>query len=166
MRGLALVLLLAGCGREAPEQPAPSFRDAGAPIGSAVGVTPEGLAGEWVVSAAFPGRLGLTYAVPGALLLVETTPGGTGQWTFDPVGEAWVVIGARSTAPGRYALGWPGLSEVWILWADADLRTAVVGTPDGTFGWIMDRPGEASPDRTNAAREMLDFNGYVVSALR
>ena len=50
--------------------------------------------------------------------------------------------------------------ELWVLWVDDDFRTAVIGTPDGRFGWIMDRPGQASRDRTRAAREILDFNGY------
>ncbi len=65
--------------------------------------------------------------------------------------------------PGRWASG--EVPELWILWVDDDFRTAVIGTPDGSLGWIMDRPGQASPDRTAAAREVLDWSGYDLGRL-
>ena len=58
-----------------------------------------------------------------------------------------------------------GEAEFWVLWVDDDFRTAVIGSPTGQFGWIMDRPGAASADRTRAAREILDFSGYDLGRL-
>ena len=164
-RALLLAALLAACGRDAPLPPASSFREAGSLIASTTRGGPADMAGEWVVAAAFAGSTLGGYAVPGAAVRIAAGPDGAGSWTFDPLGEAFVTLGARATGPGRYALVGPSLSNVWILWVDDDFRTAAVGTPDGTFGWIMDRPGEASPDRARAAREMLDFNGYDVGRL-
>jgi apolipoprotein D and lipocalin family protein len=70
---------------------------------------------------------------------------------------------AANSLPGRLAV--EGSPEFWVLWVDDDFRTAVVGTPDGSLGWIMDRPGQASPDRTRAAREVLEWSGYDLGRL-
>lgn len=53
----------------------------------------------------------------------------------------------------------------WLLWADADLRTLVLGTPGGSFGFILNRGGPLPPDRLTAAREILDWNGYDITRL-
>ncbi|PLL10777.1 lipocalin [Tabrizicola sp. TH137] len=53
----------------------------------------------------------------------------------------------------------------WLLWADADLRTLVLGTPDGSFGFILNRGGPLPPDRLTAARDILDWNGYDITRL-
>ena len=156
-RALALALLLAACGREAPP-PTPaaevaSFRAAGAPIASTTRGTPADLAGDWVVSAAYPGA---PLAAGGTAVTVTPGPGPSAVWAFPDQTVATVL-----TAPGRYE----GRARLWVLWVDDDFRTAAVGTPDGRFGWIMDRPGSASPDRTEAARRMLQFNGYDLARL-
>ncbi|OZA12383.1 MAG: hypothetical protein B7Y02_07410 [Rhodobacterales bacterium 17-64-5] len=48
---------------------------------------------------------------------------------------------------------------------DEGYRTLAIGTPDGSFGFVLDR-GPAAADRMTAARQIFDFNGYDVSALR
>lgn len=53
----------------------------------------------------------------------------------------------------------------WLLWADTDLRTLVLGTPDGSFGFILNRGGPLPPDRLTAARDILDWNGYDTTRL-
>ncbi|MBP1807558.1 lipocalin family protein [Rubellimicrobium aerolatum] len=151
MRGIGIVLLLglAACGRGAVEEVAApvSYRAPGALIASTTRGGPSDLGGDWVVSQATPGGP----VAPGTR--VGVTPTGTGA--------VWRLGGAEVatalTGPGRYS---GGGREIWVVWVDDDFRTAAVGTPDGSFGWVMDRPGAASPDRTAAAREMLDFNGY------
>ncbi|MEP4199028.1 MAG: lipocalin family protein [Aliishimia sp.] len=60
----------------------------------------------------------------------------------------------------------PGQREFWVLWVDADFRTAAVGTPDGRFGYILDRQKTGGADRIKAARDILDFNGYDVTQLQ
>lgn len=56
--------------------------------------------------------------------------------------------------------------ELWVLWVDEGFRTAVIGNPAGTFAWIIDRAPKGGADRIKAAREILDFNGYNVRALK
>jgi apolipoprotein D and lipocalin family protein len=159
----ALPLALAACARapEAPPPAAPSFREAGAPIASTTRGGLGDLAGDWVISAAVPGP---GPAAPGARV------------TVIPVAAAaatWLIAGPGGTASDLYVTAVPGRHvpqgggpELWVLWVDDGFRTAAVGTPDGSLGWVMDRPGAASPDRALAAREMLDFNGYDTGALR
>lgn len=53
----------------------------------------------------------------------------------------------------------------WVLWADTDLRTLVIGTPDGSFGFILNRNAPLTPDRLAAAKQVLVFNGYDTSRL-
>lgn len=154
-RALAAFLVLAACGREAPPPaPAASFRAAGAPIASTTRGGPADLAGDWVVSAAYPGA---PLALPRTTVTVAPGPGSSAVWTFGTGAEVATVL----TAPGRYE----GDVRLWVLWVDDGFRTAVVGTPDGRFGWVMDRPGLASPDRAEAARRMLQFNGYDLARL-
>ena len=56
--------------------------------------------------------------------------------------------------------------RLWVLWVDEGFRTAVIGNPEGTFAWIIDRSQKGGADRITAAREILDFNGYDVSQLK
>ena len=72
------------------------------------------------------------------------------------------------TGPGRFTMRRDGVNaEHWVLWVDADFRTAVIGSPTGQFGWIMEKgTGAPSPDRIKAARDVLDFGGFDLSQLR
>ena len=156
MAAFGLLALLAACASEAPppvSPPAVSFREAGTMIASTTRGGVGDMAGEWVVSQAFPGG---AFAAPGMRVTITMGTDMNASWAFGATEVSTVLV-----APGRYE----GTARLWVLWVDDDFRTAVVGTPDGSFGWIMDRPGEASPDRTEAARRMLAFNGYDLSRL-
>lgn len=74
----------------------------------------------------------------------------------------------RPRGQGRFSVTMPSgeARDFWVLWVDEGFRTAVLGNPDGTFGWIVDRSTTGGADRIAAAREILDFNGYDVSRLR
>ena len=50
--------------------------------------------------------------------------------------------------------------EESAFFVELDLRTLVIGTPDGSFGFILNRGGPLPSDRLAAAREILDWNGY------
>ena len=163
MKRLALLALLAvaACAREAPapEPAAVSFRDQGVPIGSTTRGTLGDLGGDWVIAQAYPG---LPFVAPGMRLRVQPGPEGRTLLRFEGR-EGVRDLVAASPLPGRLAV--EGGPELWVLWVDDDFRTAVVGTPDGSLGWIMDRPGQASPDRTRAAREVLEWSGYDLGRL-
>lgn len=80
---------------------------------------------------------------------------------------------AQITAPGKISLfhtppsGREVAYDLWVLWVDDGFRTAVIGTPDGSLGWIMDRKGRKgiSEDRLTAAKEILEWAGYDLSRL-
>lgn len=73
----------------------------------------------------------------------------------------------KQPAPGRISVGTPPFdTQYWVLWVDADYRTAAIGTPSGSFGWIIDRSRSGGEDRIKAARDVLGFNGYTLSRLR
>lgn len=134
---LALALVaLAGCTVTAPVPP--GGRNPAAPISSQVNVTPARLAGKWVMRVTWPGA----GAAPGRALVVDA--------------------GAlRQTGPGRFRIG--DGPEWWVMWLDADNRTAAIGTPGGAFGWIMDRAPKGGADRIRAAKEIMQWMGYDMS---
>lgn len=77
-------------------------------------------------------------------------------------------LASHGNRAGRYALRDPsGTADrtLWVLWVDDGFRTAAVGTPDGRWGWILDRSTSGGADRIAAAREVLDFNGYDLTHL-
>jgi apolipoprotein D and lipocalin family protein len=155
------LLLLAGC---AAAPPALVMRDPGVPVRALAAFDLTRLAGDWAEVAHLappgaapcaPGRLSVR--VEGGALRLD------GRLCL---GGASRPVAARAVpvAPGRLALaGQP--EDWWLIWADDSARTAVLAAPSGAFAVVLDR-GRIAPDRLRAAREVLAFNGYAVSALR
>lgn len=150
MRSLILPLVLAGCA-------AAGSRDAATPMNSIVAFDPAQFAGRWHVVEAIPGTA-------------------CGAFDYSPSGDGLAVTGycsggvqrgtARLTGPGRLTQTLGGDSEeLWVLWVDADYRTAVIGTPSGRVGLVMNRTPAIPPDRLKAARDVMDWNGYDVARL-
>jgi apolipoprotein D and lipocalin family protein len=155
---LLVLLALGACVSPAPA-PQGSFRAASAPIWSSAQLDPARLTGEWRQIAGFgapagcrPG--GVTISGSGAL---------TAAFRLCASGREWKG-GGRMTATGAGRFDLAG-QPWWVLWADADYRTLVIGTPDGSFGFVLDRSARAAPDRLRAAREILDWNGYDTTRL-
>lgn len=152
MRGSVTILLLAAC---APKPlPEVSFRDTSRPVYSIAAFDPARINGRWVQVAGFGGRCsGGTMAIGTvthyALCLPNGVRTGDGAMT--------------ATTPGRFDL--PGLGPFWVLWADADDRTLVIGAPQGRYGFILNRDANLPADRLTAARDILRFNGYDVAKL-
>ena len=155
---IVVFLTLAAC---APPRPpaAVAFRTAGAPIYSSAVLELPRLSGPWVQVAAFapggkaacgPGMADFTAdAMRWDLCLSEGRHSGT----------APLVPGK----PGRFAVD--GLGDLWVLWADGDYRTLVIGTPSGQFGFVLNRDAVLPADRLNAVRDILRFNGYRIADL-
>ena len=59
-----------------------------------------------------------------------------------------------------------GQQPWWVLWADTDYRTLVIGTPSGAFGFVLNRGGLLPEDRLRSAREVLAWNRYDLALLR
>ncbi|MEC7764101.1 MAG: lipocalin [Pseudomonadota bacterium] len=55
---------------------------------------------------------------------------------------------------------------LYVLWADADDRTVVLGRPDHSFGVILNKGAGISPDRLAAARDVMEWNGYDLGTLQ
>jgi apolipoprotein D and lipocalin family protein len=159
---LALTLLLAGCGGSGPPTEA-AFRSADVPIWSAAAFAPAQIAGRWQQVAAYQATPdGKCQA--GALEFQPASGGLAVEGTLCLNGAARKVSGiAQPVGPGRLAL--QGEEDWWILWVDSGYRTLAIGTPSGSFGFVLDR-GTAAPDRLAAAREVFDFNGYAAGAFR
>ncbi|MEM6739567.1 MAG: lipocalin family protein [Pseudomonadota bacterium] len=107
--------------------------------------------GEWRRVAAFsasflaPACPSIRFVREGAGLRVALCGTGRGEfYAVDPLGRL-----TQGSGP-----------PLWVLWVDEGFRTAVIGTPDGSFGWILERTGSVEQDRLAAAREILAFNGY------
>ncbi len=163
---LPLLLLLAACGPQAIR--IDGFRSTG-PIYSNAVLDLSTLTGRWTQAASFSAA-GSPACAPGA---AEFTGSPTGLMLTARLclnGSTLAYRGPLAvTGPGRLTPAAPAPRpldrEWWVLWADTDLRTLVIGTPDGSFGFILNRGGALPPDRLVAAREILDWNGYDLGRL-
>lgn len=169
---ILLLTLLAACAakRDLPE----SYRDIDKPMYSNAVLDPAGLEGEWRQVAAFAPEAG--GCAPGGVIF------GAPEGGAIPLAADLCLGGKRQSLRGRAALPVPGRmipegvgskavsngigQPWWIVWADTDLRTLVIGTPSGEMGFILNRDGALPSDRLKAAREILDWNGYDLDRLQ
>lgn len=160
-------LLLAAC---ATAPTGPDYRDTGQPLSVTTRSDHARLSGDWVLRATTPPTPDMA-----GLVAVGYNPGETDTFTFTrkicDAGAACeirrVTRPATVLGPNRWRLSGPsGDLEIWVVWVDEGYRTAAIGTPDGSFGWVLDRAPTGGSDRITAAREILEFNGYDEGALR
>lgn len=152
-RTLLLLPLLAAC---QPPEPVAGLRNPSIPIRSLAIFEQSSLSGTWSEVEGHPLRSG---CVAGALVFAPDGLATDGTGCFLPLaGRTALTV----TGPGRFT----GRGrEFWVLWADADRRTAVIGTPDGSFAAVLNRDPVIPEDRLVAARRVLEFNGYDTSRL-
>lgn len=166
---LALLLILAAClAACAPPPELASYRRVDANIYSRAAFDPAQMAGSWHEVAGFydPAVSGCSVG----LTKVAALPGGGLRLGFDQCAGlgARTVEAARAGAAGRFRPALKGrLAEPWwVLWVDEDYRAMLIGTPSGHFGAILSRTLPMRPDLFEAARQILDFNGYDLARLR
>lgn len=165
------LLVLAAC---LPQKDAgDTYRNPDAPIASTTRLEVARFLGEWHVVARVgaPGDPAAT--TPAVLNFMQTGPVLTQRQRFYTCND-WECVFHDMSGPVH--LSGPGRiagdvrfrkAEMWVLWVDDGFRTAVVGEPEGRFGWIMEKGGgKPSADRLKAAREVLAFNGYNLSRLQ
>lgn len=159
-RIILLALLLASCAKPAPQVTA--FRNPEVPIYSNAVMDMQGITGNWAQAATFAAT---DDCRTGAVLIAQGRGGLMAQGTLCLGGVATDVTGPLViVGPGRLrAVTGP---DWWVVWADTALRTLAIGTPDGRFGFIIDRTGGLPDDRLQAARQVFDFNGYAVARLQ
>lgn len=157
-----LCLVLAACGS--------TYRDRDVAITSMAVFDPAQYAGLWYEVASYPVPFQAGCSNTQADYRV------TGEGTLS-VRNACLRNGALSVIEGTATVSGPGRLKVrldgvpfpadyWVLWVDEGYRTAVVGTPSGRAGWVLNREPAIPADRLAAAEEVLRFNGYDVSQLR
>ena len=150
-----LALLLAAC-VQGPATVA-AFRPAKAPIWSSAAFNMARIEGRWTRVASFAAGEAPGCQAGGAEF--SRGPGGmqiAGRLCLN--GREVAVSGPlRMVGPGRMAV--PGMADWWVIWVDSGYRTLAVGTPDGTFGFVLDQ-GQIGRDRLIAASEVFEFNGY------
>jgi apolipoprotein D and lipocalin family protein len=159
-RLILLALLLVACATPAPQITA--FRKAATPIYSNAVMDMNGLPGTWAQAASFAA----TGDCRSGVVQISQTAGGLvasghlclGGVDTDVTGPLQIVSTGR-LQPAQGAV-W------WVVWADTALRSLAIGTPDGRFGFILDRTGGLPADRLEAARQVFDFNGYAVAYLQ
>lgn len=163
---LTLILLLAAC--TPPATRMDGFRKQG-PIYSNAVLDLGTLSGSWKQVAAFsaaaspgcdPGGVEIGTGTRGLMLSGRLCLNGANLSYRGPM----AVTGPGRLTPAARAPR-PLDREWWVLWADADLRTLVIGTADGSFGFILNRGGGLPSDRLIAAHDILDWNGYDVARL-
>lgn len=156
---LPLALALMGCAQGAASQgSAQGFRMAAAPIYSTAALPVARMLGTWRQVAGFGAPAPCTTAPS----LQITAEGGSATARYDlcfgPHRRTGAGALASGGAQGRYRL--PNLNApIWVLWMDENNRSAVLGTPDGSFGMILSKD-PIPKDRLRAAREVLAWNGY------
>ncbi len=156
-----LCLLLVACGS--------GYRDRSVAISSMAVFDPERYAGTWYEVARFPTpfQSGCTNTSAEYRIVSDTELSVKNSCLRN--GTQSVIEGrAKVFGPGRLKVrleGVPVAAEYWVLWVDEGYRTAVVGTPSGRAGWILNRDPAIPADRLAAAEEVLRFNGYDVSQL-
>ncbi len=166
------MLLLAGCATQDSGGFFSVYRDTDAPIASKAVFEPDRYAGLWYEVARYPvpfeaGCVGVTaeYGLREdgllSVLNICRNPDGSERSRIEGTAE---IVG-----PGRLKVRFPSVpfvaADYWVLWTDETYRTAVVGAPNGRSGWILNRDPQIPPDRLNAARAILKFNGYDLSRL-
>ena len=137
------------------------------PITSIVFFDPARFAGDWHEVAAF--RPAGAPPCSGARSRYAPNPDGsltlTEQSCARPDGAARRAT-AVLTEPGRLTVtAGRDTDTYWILWVDDGYRTAVIGMPSGKLGFILNRDAVIAPDRLQAAREILEWNGYDLGRL-
>lgn len=154
-------LLLAACVAAPTTVMVGRYRPAEAAIYSSAVLEPARLAGRWQQVAGF----GATGCPPGVVEISRADNGLQISYRLCQAGGLAQGQGVmQPDGPGRFGVpGQPG--PWWVLWADGDYRTLVIGTPNGRLGFILNR-GAISADRLVAAREILDWNGYDLRQLR
>ena len=148
----------------------PEYRDTDVPISSMATFDAAAYAGTWYEIASFP----VPFQSGCRNTTAIYTPSGNGTLNVlnacdTDDGPKTIAGTARIDGPGRLEIrlqGVPIAADYWVLWVDTDYRTAVVGTPAGRSGWILNREPVIPADRLKAARDILAFNGYDISQLQ
>ena len=151
---LAAVALLAACGGPEGRDADTGYRNPAVTLAGTTRFDAARFAGDWRALACLgPGATRERYAL---------TPDGRLLREADGTVRAFRMTGHGVLRAGE---GAEAAQTLVVMWVDDGFRTAVLGDAEGRWAAILNRGAEA-PDRTAAAREILDFNGWDLARLR
>ena len=158
--GALLMGGLVACAPVPTDPPATSditFRNPSANIGATTRFDPVRFAGDWHVVARF-------------VETGETAAHDVIAVTYQRGKDRIVIVaseGAQTYAYDGTAVLRPKQGEPLIaMWVDEGFRTAVLGTPSGRVGYILDRKPNSRKGRLKAATEILKFYGWDTGRLK
>ena len=158
--GALLVGGLVACAPVPADPPATSditFRNSSANIGATTRFDPVRFAGDWHVVARF-------------VETGETAAHDVIAVTYQRGKDRIVIVaseGAQTYAYDGTAVLRPKQGEPLIaMWVDEGFRTAVLGTPSGRVGYILDRKPNPRKGRLKATTEILKFYGWDTGRLK
>tara|TARA_B110001469_G_scaffold15320_1_gene15503 strand:+ start:78 stop:611 length:534 start_codon:yes stop_codon:yes gene_type:complete len=158
--GALLMGGLVACAPVPADPPATSditFRNSSANIGATTRFDPVRFAGDWHVVARF-------------VETGETAAHDVIAVTYQRGKDRIVIVaseGAQTYAYDGTAVLRPKQGEPLIaMWVDEGFRTAVLGTPSGRVGYILDRKPNPRKGRLKAATEILKFYGWDTGRLK
>lgn len=163
MRALAIVAVLGLAACDLTPLPAPDgLRASDAQISSSLRYNADTFEGNWhlIEVAGVPPFGDVLVLTNNSGMLLSSDVRSDLPPGVEPFPDFWAPTG-----PGRLVREASG-EAIWVLWVDEDVRTAVLGNPEGSFAAILNRTARLRGDRLRAAREILAFNGYDLDALR
>jgi apolipoprotein D and lipocalin family protein len=155
MYRLIALVLLAACVAAPKPVAVGRYRAPDAPIYSNAVMESARLVGNWTQVAAFGGEAcsagsaEISRVANGLQIKYRLCESGVDMQGAGPMVAENIGRFAVPNQPGPW----------WVLWADADYRTLVIGTPNGRLGFILNR-GPFPSDRLKAARDIFEWNGY------
>lgn len=160
LRGILLwvALGLAGC------VPAGSYRNSDSVISSKAVLDLPRMRGEWAIVGYFPTAFE-TDCEAIDLIIALASLERTCRTAAAPSRHDQAPLRAIDVGRFETTLDGVGPTALWVLWVDEGYRTAVIGEPQGRFGWVINRDQTIPTDRWVAAQRILDFNGYDPAAL-
>lgn len=168
--GLRVAALCAGAAliTACAPPPDPGFRDQSVPITATTRFTPQNFDGAWNVVAAYPTKF--FPACVDQRWQAETAPAAPRLTVFCGAGaaalDAPMAVNPRGVLQMQSSDLDTSTRALWVMWMDEDAQTAVIGTPSGEMGWILNRSPRLRADRLAAAREIMAFNGYDVTRMQ
>jgi apolipoprotein D and lipocalin family protein len=161
--GMALAVL-AGCEAHVPS---PGYQDAPMYL---VDLAPARLAGTWYEVARYPAvfERDCTHVTATYTPRADGSLGVVNRCRRNGATEAITGV-ATPVGPGQLKVrldGVPIAGDYWVLGVSRDGRTAYVGTPSRTAGWVLHRDRRFTEEQRRVAERLFRKNGYDEAALQ
>lgn len=149
-----------------------SYRDTSVPIDVVSKLDVQRYTGLWFEYARFPVffQRGCTDTTAEYQIIAEDTVSVYNRCLVDSGTRVKDITGqATIEGVGKLQVSFPQVpfvkSPYWVLWVDDGYEIAVVGTPNGSAGWILSRSKQPSQRLVDKVRSVLSEAGYDLTKL-